>query len=865
MRPLSYFALLFAFLAGSASAQRVYWSLENQTMGLGKANPLTLVFEECAPVGDIELPVVNGIEFGTPSISNHTTMVNFRTSRRVTYTYMLQPQQRGSVTIPTFSVQTDKGAQVVAGIGFEVGDASVGQTGISISDVVEGQLRVSKDTVWVGEVVEVEYLLIASGRYQASISSEPQWKSTRIVAEAFGQAERTDVTVRGERRPAVRYRTRFVATSPGRIALDAIKQHVTIQTGERSTLFFSQPRLEEFAISSNQPEIVVRALPQPAPASFTGAVGKFTLDSRIVPEQVRVGEPITWTLTLSGVGNWTSGLRLPQREVSADFEVVQPKSREENEDGRMFTGSLVEDAVLVPTKPGTYRLGPVEFSFFDTVAGKYVEQPVEPRTLEIQPAAAARSPLAGPAESLPEPGDLDSGARAPVPESAPPVLPGDLPPVQSLPRDPLDHPSTGFAPYTFSPAWWLFAAFIPPILTWLGLAVREFRRGDSVRVRRKARKQMLSLLRNAGRTAGEPSRTDLEQWRSLCIAMWEIRRAAPSASEVRVAIEGLRSSTTPAVWEELWQQCEIALFRPGESVGSEWIARALHAARQARIRRSTPGFPHRWRHWAPATASLLALAWCASGTRGDAAVAPVEAYREGRYAEARAGWLAQLATDPRDWTAHNNVGLAYAQEDRWPEAAAHWVAACLLNPRDASIRSNLTLALSRLDGVDPGLRRLVDKTAIDRAATCLSPGEWQLAFFAGAAVSAIGLVCMVMALYRNRNKIARRAGLCLAVTGLGISIASMFAETRYGMLASPLAGLVVQPTELRSIPTELTEKQQTTPLPPGTVVVLGRSFLGWNQVIADGGTTGWIRREVVTPFYRAPRPPLAITGAKASI
>ncbi len=861
-------ATLLPLLATNAVAQRVYWSLESQTMGLGKINPLALVFEECAPAGNVTLPDVPGIDFGSPSVSNQTTMINFRTTRRVTYTYPVQPRQRGSVTIPTFSVETDKGAQVVSGIGFEVGDASVGQTGLSISDVVESQLRLGKTEAWVGELVEVEYLLIASGRHQASISSEPQWNASHVVAESFGEPERIEMTIRGERRPGVRYRTRFIVTSPGTITLEPVRQDVTVQTGERSAFFFSQPRLEEFSIASNQPQLVVRALPQPAPAGFTGAVGDFSMESKIVPEQVRVGEPITWTLSLSGDGNWPSGLRLPEREVSTDFQVVQPKSREEIANGKMFTGSLIEDAVLVPTRPGTYLLGPIAFSTFDPAAGRYVEKPVEARALEILPAVAtaAHVPPVGGAAPAPD-GETTSPAGAVDARQF--ALPGDLPHVPALPRDPLAGPASGFAPFTFSPVWWLFAAFVPPVIMWLGLAWREVRRGDSARVRQAARRGMIKLLGEIGRKTADPSPVDLERWREQCIAMWGIPKAAPTAAEVRDSIERLRGSTTPAVWQELWQECEHALFRPGQRLGAQWVTRALHAAREARLRRSTPPFPHRWRHWAPAsTAVLLLVLGCALiPSRAEAADTPADAYREGRYHEARAAWSSQLARHPRDWVAHNNVALSFAQEDRWPEAAAHWIAAFLLNPRDDAVRANLTLALSRMDGVDPELRRLIRGSRLDRAATLLSPGEWQVAFFLGAAVSAAGLVCMVVALYRERHRITRRAGLALAAAGLVASVAAMFAETRYGLLAQPAAGLVVQPTQLRSIPTDLTEKQQTAPLPPGTVVIADDSFpLGWDQIKTGGGTTGWIRREVVIPFYRAPSPPpIAGSGPETRI
>ena len=726
MRPFLTISLLFCCAALTGTAQRVYWSLESSTMGVGKVNPLTLTFEECAPSGDIKLPSVPGIDFGSPSVSNQTTIINFRTSRRITYTYPVQPSQRGSVTIPTFTVETDKGAQVVTGVGFNVGDASVGQTGLSIKDIVDSQVRVSKTTIWAGEVVDAEYLLIASGRYQASISSDPQWKDPHLVAEAFGEPERVEVTVSGERRAAVRYHTRIVISTPGTYTLEPIRQDVTVQTGERSTFFFAQPRLEEFSIASNQPEVIVQALPQPAPAGFIGAVGDFKLDSKIVPDSVHVGEPITWTLSLSGKGNWIANLHLPEREVSADFQVVQPKSHEEIDAGKMFSGSLAEDAVLVPTKAGTFQLGPVAFSYFDPAAGKYVEHPLAATTMNVLAPANANT-LAPPPSTTPAlPGEANATAAAP----APPGLPAELSEVPAIPSDPMSETGVGFLPFTITPAWWLLAAFVPPMLTWLGLAWRELRRGNSILVKRAARKKLIALLSRMGGGEKDLSPEDLEKWRSLCLAMWGIQRAAPNAAEIRQTIEQVNGSTTPSVWEELWQECEYSLFRPGQPLGGDWIARALHAAREARIRSSSLPFPHRWRHWAP-TATLLAVAMLAlpKVSHADTDESPEQAYRDGRYEEARTAWSARLVRNPRDWVVQNNVALAYAQEDHWPEAAAHWVAAFLLNPREPKLRANLTLALSRMDGIDPELRRLIAGSRIDNLVTNFRRVNGRSAFF----------------------------------------------------------------------------------------------------------------------------------------
>src|SRR5204862_98701 len=52
-------------------------------------------------------------------------------------------------------------------------------------------------------------------------------------------------------------------------------------------------------------------------------------------------------------------------------------------EGKLFDVTLAEDVVLVPTKPGTYTLGPVAFTFFDPKTGAYVTKSAPRTTVTI--------------------------------------------------------------------------------------------------------------------------------------------------------------------------------------------------------------------------------------------------------------------------------------------------------------------------------------------------------------------------------------------------------------------------------------------------------------------------------------------------
>jgi hypothetical protein len=264
----------------------------------------------------------------------------------------------------------------------------------------------------------------------------------------------------------------------------------------------------------------------------------------------------------------------------------------------------------------------------------------------------------------------------------------------------------------------------------------------------------------------------------------------------------------------------------------------------------------RARYWTPAASAGLMVALALGlSPEGRAADAGERAYREGNFAAARAAWNLSVANAPRDWAARNNLALACAQLNDWPTATAHWTAAFLLNPREPSIRANLRLALTHLDGTDPELRRIVEGSWLDRTITVLSPAEWQRLFIGGGVLVALALTLLVTTLYTPQGRKWRsRVGLIAVPLGVLASVVGLTGKILYGPLGQPDAGLVASSSELRSIPTELTEHQQTSPISAGAVVVSERSFLGgaWQRVEVAHTAGGWLRRETIVPFYTAP-------------
>lgn len=835
---------LLAITPLAALAQSVRWDPPGGSLGFNQVGQLSLVFEDCEPDGEPKLPAVDGLQFaGRPSQSSQTSIVNFKMSRSFSYIYPVRPTKRSTVTIPAFDIQTDKGTVKVAAARYTVGDAPVGNSGLSVEDISSATLETPQKSVWAGEVFPLAYNLDVVRRYFHSLASNVEWPAAPAVADDWTKPDPAETLVRGERRVVSVQTTRASIKQPGIYTLKPASQLINLMVGNTAFGLFSQPNVEQRQIDSNPLEVTVKALP-PAPPDFSGAVGEFTFVSKVVPTSAGVGEPITWTLELSGVGNWPDVTGLPQREVSNDFQVVQPKSKRTMKDGTLFEGTLTEDVVLVPSRAGSYRLAPVRFSYFDPKSGSYKTITTEPVTLTVTGAA---TPVQPPASS----GAPVQFSLAPANSSSAASLPTATAPVppENLPRDPITTAATGFAPVAVRPLVWIciLSSVLCPLVLWLILAALRSRVLDPQRSRREARAALAAVLENLRARASQPELRAplLTAWQTHAAALWEIPHAAPGAPLVQstVARTAPGSATT---WSTLWSEADRALHSREAALPSDWVARADAALKGATVPGWNPASLFAGRNLLPFLFALI-VTLAPLSLRGETAA---DAYKRGDFSAAAASWTRDVVAAPRDWTARHNLGLALAQQDRWAEATGHWTSAALLNARADATRWDLALGLQRSGLANPELVEFSRGESGFLLARRASPAEWQFALIAAALMLAVGLVLLLLQGYKLIGPWGVPAAAATSLLAVLLAAAATYSLRTYGPLANPAAVFVWEATTLRSVPTDADTAQKVTPLSAGSVAVVEKTFLGWTKLSFPGGQSGWVRNEALVPLYR---------------
>ncbi|MDQ8199319.1 BatD family protein [Pelagicoccus enzymogenes] len=851
--PLAKLLIVLAAVSGCVStiwAQSVYWSPSSGTLQQGKSNAIDLFFDSCQPEGQPELPEISGLDLRFRGQSSSTNIINGRRSSKVILNYQATPLRLGTVTLPSIRVQTSEGEMQVRAARFEVVEATVGNSGVSPDEVFVSLFQNRDDKIYVGEVFELEYVAGAKEEYQLADLSVPEWNPTEIVSGGLVDGQVSRVNYQGSPYLIKLYTTKAIATSPGIKQLPSATQEATVVIGRRRNIF-QEAVYDSFIIESDPFALEILPLPEGAPASFKGAVGQFELDSRVVPEQVQVGEPVTWTLELKGTGNWPAGIGVPARSVSSRFKAIQPEINNEFSEDNLFSGSQSEDIVLIPTEAGTFDFGPLEYTYFDPQEETYKTISLPSRTVTVTP-AVPQSPqgTATPAEAGPPGADQFSG-ETPSYDLNPSGQNTFQKPPQLL-KDPQVSKRSAKAPSEkFSLLRPTLLAVSAPIAGWLVLAMLQSILVDPRRPERRALRQLRKLSRLASPSDLEQQKQHHRRWRDAASRYFAVRALEPTPLEIFNSAKTLRNEEFAKHWSKAWELSDQLLFGRGNIDQKEWERLQKLAVGMCPGKNYKPSSVFRVKSWFPAIAlSCIALVDPHSGIAQEIDdLEPAELYQQGKFEQAAAQWLGALDSEPQVVEHRYNAGLAFAQMGDWPRAWAYWTSAFCLDPSDENVAWNLRIAHQNTSAYDPVLQSLIEGEGLYRIVRLRSPSAWQT--LSQQAIWALGifLFAAILTIYVKPLRRASAYLLVLAVLSGLFAYFSAWALSKYEALGEPDSILVVAEAPLLSIPTDLQAEQVSSVVAEGTIVTRQKSFLGWVKIELPNGESGWLRQENLLPLY----------------
>lgn len=160
----------------------------------------------------------------------------------------------------------------------------------------------------------------------------------------------------------------------GKLTITSGNYDVSVIQYEQTRSFFGMMRTpveKSVKMKSNQASVNVRKLPEPKPASFTGAVGNFKISGALQNTEFKTYEAATFKIKISGTGN-IKYVKTPGVNFPSQFEVYDPKSTAKvSPSGSNMAGNVSWEYTFMPQKQGDYTIPPVEFSYFNLGSRKY--------------------------------------------------------------------------------------------------------------------------------------------------------------------------------------------------------------------------------------------------------------------------------------------------------------------------------------------------------------------------------------------------------------------------------------------------------------------------------------------------------------
>ena len=418
---ISLTALFVLAIFSASAAEKVTFEANSPlTVAVGEAFRVEFALN-AKPDGDtFKAPSFEGFDvLAGPAISQGSSVqiVNGSMTKSVSYTYtfVLLPQAAGNVTIGAAEVKVDGSSYRTRPLPIEIVNEGEGsraqqqQGGSNRADdtQADAQSRIGKDdillravvsrsSVYKNEPLHVAFKLYTRVPYvnivpESAPSFNGFWSqdlsdpnSARVGRETYaGKVYETRVL----------YDYLLYPQQVGSLTIDPVDMtvvaQVVVQSRHADPFFgggrevFNVPR----KVQSQRATVQVKALPAGAPASFSGAVGNFTMDTQFPSERIAANSGATVTVKISGTGNLTF-VQAPKLPLPTSFEQYNVKTTESiNTSSSGISGYRQFEYPFIARAEGTYDLEPVEFTFFDPQRMQYVTLKSKPMTLEITPDA----------------------------------------------------------------------------------------------------------------------------------------------------------------------------------------------------------------------------------------------------------------------------------------------------------------------------------------------------------------------------------------------------------------------------------------------------------------------------------------------
>lgn len=787
------------------AAPKVRATISSPTVAVGESVDFEIAVEGSVRAEEPAPPQIDGLEFRGTNQSSQMSIIGSEVTQRITYTMRYTARREGKFTFPAIDVTV--GGQQVRTEPIPL-NVKPGMSAKAAGDVAFMVIEPLETTAYIGQDIGVYIRSYFDLSTRWNLGNKPQ-----LVADGFNTRDilpgnQGEQELGGKRYGTMVFRTVVTPTKAGKLKLGDARLRAQYSRERRNPYdpFGGFGRVEEMELVAPAVEIDVKPLPVDGrPTSFAGAIGQFeTFTGSGTPAKVKVGEPITMTLTIAGRGNFDR-ITVPPLASPEGWNAYDSEEQFTPKDDLKVTGTKSFRLPVAPLVNKT-EMPVFEFSFFNPETGKYA-------TLKT---ASAPLTVEGMPQSAPTPASEVGAQPAPAVEAKPDLLP-NLPTPGTVVR------------FSKSPTpALLFGMILAPLPILLGLMAWRSRQADPLAgplaALKKERAELPSQLRRIEnrdeffRVAGRILQID------TAIAL---REPALSFDDATILDSRDLTETDRAALAAFVATRAELLFAGGRS------DEKLSQGERDRVLDALAGWERGRSPIRRPVITVAARCVVAMGLAGGVAAASDfedanAAFAAGKYEDARRGYERVLGNG---WQvgALFNLGNTYFRMEKPGRAVLNYERVLALSPAHPDARANLKYVREKSGAKTPTPAWY--EVALDAVPTAVAP-------WLAIAVAWLGWLWAGASLLR-------RSG---AGGVIGGSLLVLFAAMFGGALLwhgerRDLDAIALEAGDARREPADRAPLIET--LPAGSKVSIVSEHGEWTFVRLPGGQSGWLKSSAI--------------------
>ncbi|MFC1570794.1 BatD family protein [Candidatus Omnitrophota bacterium] len=378
-------------------------SLEMNNVSVGNPLYLYVTLIGAQNVDRPETPTIDGLKVKYVGPSVEMSVVNGVVAQSITFTYLIIPLKGGSYEIGPFFVEHSGQMYKAGAVYLSVNSTPGSRTATSstayrsssaptsapaprqqssqqtpyVGDRLLLTMDIEKDELYINESVTVIIKLYVEGMGLRDIEY-PTYSHEGFSVGEFTKPDRHRENYRGVRYDVLEFRQKLFGIKEGDYTLGPATLNCKMVMREGASrrtsifgvsVFIDDPMgqgYKTYPVELKSGSIPVTILPFPRenkPANFQGAVGNFNFSADVTPRDVKVGDPVTLKMTISGHGNLDT-VTAPAIESSDKYKTYEPQVSKKG-DRKTY------EQIVIPKTKDFKEVPAVSFSYFNPRRAKY--------------------------------------------------------------------------------------------------------------------------------------------------------------------------------------------------------------------------------------------------------------------------------------------------------------------------------------------------------------------------------------------------------------------------------------------------------------------------------------------------------------